>query len=451
VTAVALTGLTAPAAADAARPLEVGLTDGVFQDANLLTRGTWLQRAADSRADRVLLHASWRSIAPANPDGDFDARDPNDPQYDFDQLDAARADAAARGLEVAVVVTQAPDWAEGGNRPGFGEAAAGTWKPSPEALEDFGHAIASRYGATVTHFQLWAEPNLSVYLTPQAGAGDKLVAAVHYRKMLAAFYEGVKSGSDAEVITGGTAPYGGLLPGDRRTPPVKFWRKVLCLRGGDLEPTACPDKASFDVLAHHPINVGRPRRHARNPLDVSTPDIGKLRKVLRRAERKNRVEPNGAKPIWATEIWWDSNPPDPDGVPEAKHARWLAESFYLLWKQRVRSVVWFLARDQEPNPSFAVTVQSGLYESDGTPKLAQQAFGFPFVADPGPKGSKQRVWGLAPAAGQVTVERKRNGNWASLKQLTAGANRVFTKTFRVGGKPQLRARYGSETSLAWKP
>ena len=323
----------------------------------------------------------------------------------------------------------------------------GTWKPKPGAVEDFGHAIAERYDGTVRHFQLWAEPNLTTYLTPQFANGT-LAGAIHYRKMLRSFYKGINSVDPKNyVISGGTAPYGDPIRGGNRTQPVKFWRKVLCLRGGRLDPQKCPGKTSFDALAHHPINVGRPRRHALNPADVSTPDIGKLEKILRKAEQTNRVGGPRRHAMWATEIWWDSKPPDPNGVPQAKHARWLAESFYLLWKQGISKVVWFQIRDQEANGNFPGTPQTGLFETDGTPKTAFDAFRFPFVADELGKG-KVRVWGLAPAAGEVVIERRSNGDWRTAKRLDAPAKRIFSKTIKPGpGK--LRARFGSETSIAW--
>ena len=80
-----------------------------------------------------------------------------------------------------LLVTGAPAWAEGKNRPGFDKAHAGTWKPNAKRLGDFGTAIAKRYSGNfdpdgalgqpalprVREFQLWAEPNLATYLTPQ--------------------------------------------------------------------------------------------------------------------------------------------------------------------------------------------------------------------------------------------------------------------------------------------
>lgn len=120
-----------------------------------------------------------------------------------------------------------------------------------------------------------------------------------------------------------------------------------------------------------------------------------------------RVLPKGkGRPIWATEIWWDSKPPDPKGVPEAKHARWLSKSFYELWKQGVERVQ-----------------QSGLYLLDGKPRLAQRAFAFPFVAERQKSGSV-RLWGVAPSQGSVVIERKTGSGWKRVATATASSERA---------------------------
>jgi hypothetical protein len=356
-------------------------------------------------------------------------------------------------------VTNAPRWAEGNHRPS--RAPAGTWKPRPSALADFGHAIARRYSGHfrdptlpiktlphVRYYQLWAEANLSINLSPQWSHSHP-VSPDHYRKMLNAFFGGVKGVQRGDqVVTSGLAPYGDHHPGGQRLPPVLFWRGLLCLKGNALRPGHCGSAAHFDVAAHNPINEGPPTQHAISPTDASTPDLGRIKRVIRKGLSTGGAKPKGKKPLWATEIWWDSKPPDPHGVPAAKQARWLEQSFYVLWRQGASKVVWFLIRDQAPNPSFSTTYQSGLFLRKGTPKPAYRAYRFPFVADRLSKG-KVRVWGEAPHSGSVAVQRKSNGHWRTLKVLHAGSNRVFTAKIRLKGKSSLRARQGGEESLPW--
>ena len=91
------------------------------------------------------------------------------------------------------------------------------------------------------------------------------------------------------------------------------------------------------------------------------PDIRKLRAVLRAARRSRTALPATGKRIWVTELSWDSSPPDPFGVPEIRHAKWLADALHLLWKQRVEVVLWFRVVDEAPSPSYAATNQSRPY------------------------------------------------------------------------------------------
>jgi hypothetical protein len=451
----ALVALCAPAGAQAAPGLALGFFDSVFA-ADAPVRGPWLERAVDSGADIVRIDIGWvASSRPADP------RDPADPAYDFSHADAAIADARARGLRVLASFTRAPAWAEGAGRPASAEA--GSWKPDPAALEAYGAALARRYSGSfpdparpgqllprVDAFQPWNEPNLDRYLSPQ-WSGGRTYAPAHYRSMLSAFYRGVKSVRPAAlVVSAGTAPFGDPQPGGHRIMPARFVREMLCLRqaGRRLLGTSCPAPARFDVLDHHPYSVGDPTRKALNPDDVSIPDIGKLTRLLRAAERTGGALPRKHHRVWVTEVSYDSSPPDPQGIPSAQHARFLEQTFYLLWRQGVDTITWFQIRDQLPQPSYAATNQSGVYFADGRPKPAQRAFAFPLVAERASHGVL-RVWGRAPVAGRVRIERRTASGWRLLRTVRAGRHATFLVRVSAPARTSVRAREGGATSLAW--
>ena len=454
--AATLVILAAPVAAQAARPLALGFLDGVFT-ADAPERGPWLQRAADSGSDIVRIEIGWRASGrPADP------RDPADPAYDFARADAAIVDATSRGLRVLASFTGAPTWAEGPGRPATAEA--GTWKPDPAALQGYGAALARRYSGTfpdparpgrtlprVDALQPWNEPNLDKYLAPQWSAG-KPFAPAHYRRMLRAFADGVKSvRPSALVVSAGTAPFGDPSPGGHRIMPARFVRELLCLRrskGRLRRASSCPARARFDVLAHHPYSVGRPTRRALNADDVSIPDIGKLTRLLRAAERLGTALPRTRHRMWVTEVSYDSSPPDPDGVPVARHARFLEQAFYLLWKQGVDTITWFQVRDQPPQPSYAASVQSGIYFADGRAKPARQAFRFPLVAQRDGREAL-RVWGRAPVAGSVRIQRRVGAGWRLVRTVRATRHGTFAVRIATRSRMTLRARVGADTSLAW--
>jgi hypothetical protein len=456
--------LLVPAAAQGARPLQVGFLDYIYTSGDPAERADWIGRSVASAADILRIPIGWRvPDTPSRPVG-FHARNPADPGYDFARADAAIKDATARGLRVLASFNHAPRWAEAANRPA--NATRGSWRPDPKALEEYGAALARRYSGSfpdpaapglslprVDAFQVWNEPNLAIYLAPQWRAG-RAFAPGHYRRMLSAFYRGVKSvRADALVVTAGTAPFGDPAAGGSRMMPARFVREMLCLRRarGHLRGVSCAAPARFDVLAHHPYSVGSPTRPALNADDISIPDMGKLSRLLRKAEASGRALPRKRHRLWATEVSYDSSPPDPDGVTAVQHARFVAQTLYLLWRQHVDTITWFQIRDQAPEPSYAATNQSGVYYRDGRAKPAQRAFRFPFVAERAGR-AVVRVWGRSPVAGSVVIERRTATGWRALRSLRAVEHGTFQVRVRVPAGTSLRARNATsgETSMSWR-
>jgi hypothetical protein len=456
-----LLAVAVPAQAQAARPFALGFYDDLFT-APGAERGAWLGQAATIGADIVRLDIGWPvADTPTRPLG-FDGRDPAAGAYDFARADAAVVDATARGLRVLASFSGAPRWAEGPGRPA--SAPRGSWRPDPAAIEEYGTALGRRYSGSfpdparpgrtlprVAAFQVWNEPNLDTYLSPQ-WSGGRTAAPAHYRRMLTAFYRGVKGASpSALVVSAGTGPFGDPGAGGQRIMPARFVRELLCLRrsAGRLRATACPAPARFDVLAHHPYSVGFPRRRALNADDVSLPDLGKLTRLLRAAERTGGALPRRRHPLWITEVSYDSSPPDPQGVPAARHARYLEEALFVLWRQGAEAVTWFRIRDQLPVPSYAATNQSGVFLADGRAKPAQRAFRFPLVAERIDRRTL-RVWGRAPVGGAVRVERRTAAGWRLVRTVRAATHATFLLRLRARGATSLRARVGSDTSLTWR-
>ena len=407
-------------------------------------------------ASQAKRFVGWGGVASSKPQN---PRDPADPAYEFTELDRFVRAASGRGLQILLGVQGAPAWAVGDGAPS--SAPPGTWKPDPGALGAFMAALARRYSGSfpdpeggslpkVRDFQIWNEPNLSTYLTPQWN-GNRPVGARHYKKMLNASSRAIKSvDRRARVVTGGLAPYG-EPPGGSRTRPLRFWREVFCLKTPKLKrKKRCGDKARFDVFAHHPINTsGPPKQGAVHPDDASSGDLPSVRRVLRAAERQRTVQGKGKHPLWATEMWWESDPPSDRGYPLRKQARFIQETMYLAWRAGFSTVIQLRIRDSPPSPSIGGRTADGLYFINGDPKPSAKAFRFPFVAD---RKNKRRVklWGKAPAKGAVKIERKNGKRWKRLVTLRAGGNRVFKGKLGLRGRKKLRARFGGETSMTWR-
>ncbi len=458
VAAVVATGIAT--GESSARPFTTGFFDPVyFEPSQADRRGLYLDRTLATGGAMVRLQVIWKGVAVSQP---VQPRNPADPAYDWRGADNAVKAAASRGLPILLTFQSAPRWAEGGDRPG-GPTQFGTWKPKPGDVGDFAAALARRYSGSfvdaaegplprVTFFQVWNEPNLQKYITPQWVRRDgrlRQFSAGHYRAMLNAAYPAINSvhGSNV-VVSAGTAPYG-EPPGGDRTSPALFVRELLCLTRS-LKPKRCPAPARFDVLSHHPYNLTHPPGYkAVNRDDVAVADIGqRLRKPLRVAQRTNRVRPAGRKALWVTEFGWE----DDKGLSSARQARFLQEGFYRLWRQGVSRAIWFRIVDTQESPNITFE-RMGVYRTGGTPKRAQRAYRFMFVTER--TGSRKvRYWGRAPGGGRVLVQRRAGGRWRTLEEDATDPSKVFTGTVRLrragGGAHQLRAKLGSSTSLTWR-
>ena len=440
-----------------------GLTVG-FSLAPELTGGNaagsaayWDAKAHTVGTQMVRLSVGWDQIAPASRPGGFDASDPNSPGYNWASVDQQVEQLTAEGFQVMLTIDGAPRWAEGSGKPSW--APAGSWEPSASDFGAFATAIARRYdGSTpnpqdpsetlprVTLWQPWNEPNLDVYLSPQwnrnsRGAFVEAAPAI-YRKMLNAFYRSVKAVSAANyVIAAGTAPYG-LPPGGARMGPVTFDQYLFCLNTSDRR-VGCSDPAHFNAIDHHPYGVEGPTWHAINSYDAAVPDIYKLTRVLRIAERDHTVLPSGRQGVWVTEVSWNTNPPESGGVSVAQAARWLEQTFYILWSQGVSHVCWFQLADAGPG-----NYNSGVYFQDGRAKAGATAFRFPFVTHR--RNSATVVaWGRSPQAGELRIERQTSHGWTVLAQFAVSQSEVFSLPLAIHRSAQFRAVVGANTSLTW--
>ncbi len=455
--------------------LKLGFTDEAdFQLADPGDRQIAFQHARSAGTSIIRLSFGWQELAPTAPPNIATTANPNWSGYNWGPVDSAVRETVANGLTPLFEITFAPSWAEGPHRPPVStRAPEGTWRPSARAFQALATALGKRYSGhfpdpanpgrslpRVTYWQGWNEPNLAIYLTPQyTGSGRRLHATSPdiYRGLLNAWYRGLKAVSSRNVIvTAGTSPFGDLRPGGLRIPPALFYRDLFCLRGRQaLKRFRCPGSpVHFDVLAHHPYPIGPPRRHAPNPDDVVVPDWPRLTRPLNAALRAGTVKPRRHKQLWATEISWDSNPPDPTGIPARLEATYMEGAFSTMWSQGVSAVVWYLMRDAAPIPDYASTLQSGIFfrgptVAQDTPKPSYTAFSFPFTAYL--HRGRAQLWGLAPSPGSVTIQRQtRGGGWSTLTHVRARSDRLFLSSRRIGAGTLLRAVQGSKTSMPWK-
>jgi hypothetical protein len=476
--AALLAALSAPAVAEggaaarsasAPRGIALGFIDyGVMTLPNPADTATALSRAYRAGARVWGNQILWASVSPTRPPSLAEARNPAWSGYDWAATDAQIRAIAAAGLSTLAVINEAPAWAEGPNRPPDSVAPAGTWDPSAAWLGAFATALATRYSGNfpdpenpgadlpaVRDWEPWNEPNLAIFLTPQwkhVGGSYVALSPGIYRGLLNAFYAAVKAVAPTDVVAAGTTAPFGDPPGGERIQPVTFWRDLLCLTlGAQPVSTHCSTPVHFDAISHHPYPIGPPTYHAIDAGDVSVPDVGKITQLIPIAERAGTVLPAGPKPLWITEISWES-PPDPHGLSFADQALYLEGAIDVLYHEGASMFIWFNLRDQPLNPPTYTNLQSGVYSRGATvaqdvAKPSLTAFEFPFTAYR--SNGFARLWGLAPSAGPVLIEEQDGSGWVKVLTLRAAATRVFSGALLVGPRTNLRAVSGTHVSLTW--
>lgn len=444
VLAVALLALPAARAHAYERPFATGLMDfdAFAQDLGYV-------RAKGAGARYVRFPISWASIAPARKPRGFDATDPFDPAYHWGYLDALVRRTAAHGL-VPIVGPLGP--------PAFARGQYVQERPNPTEFGRFGMALARRYSGRysglprVRYWMVWNEPNLSTFIYPQHVNGRDTSPAI-YHDLVQNFSAGVKSVFfDNKVIAGGLAPFG--KAGIDAIGPLRFMKEVLCVDTRNAPRNNCRHPLRFDIWSTHPYTSGGPNHHAYDPDDVSLGDLPEMRKVLNDAMHQHRIR---AKHVgfWVTEFGWDTRPPEPNAVPIAIHARWIAEAMYRMWSAGVGEVTWLSLRDQAlQHHLHKATVESGLYfrgrtlAQDRPKRLSLEAFRFPVYAER--RGPRVHVWGRSPRGRRpVTIQLLHAGRWRVLARTTPSSYGIFELSPRAGAQryDRVRALAGRERSV----
>jgi hypothetical protein len=396
-------------------------------------------RGAGASVVRILFY--WNSVAPGVPPPEFDASNPADSAYRWKEYDDAIRHAVDNGLEPLLSVFGTPAWAETAKGP---FAAGG--RPDLRAYRQFVTAAAKRYSGRfaglprVQYWQAWNEPNVNIYLHPQV-ENRSFVSPAFYRRLLGEFRAAVRSVNDDNlVVAGGLSPFANRRGDVVATAPLRFLRHLVCVSAGTPRRT-CRSRVAFDVWAHHPYTANGPRGAAQRPDDAALGDLVEMRRLLVAAQRLGQIRSRRPVQLWVTEFSWDSSPPDPQGVPAALHARWVAEALHHMWSSGVSLVAWFTLRDSLPPP--ASIYQSGLWYRGATlrsdrPKPALRAFRFPLVAYHA--RGRIDVWGRTPAGmrGRVVLERRFRGGWARMRVVRTDRHGIFTARFAGSGSGAVR-------------
>jgi hypothetical protein len=329
--------------------------------------------------------------------------------------------------------------------------------PNVADLGDFATALATHYaglspGEPAAHvFEVWNEPNLSLYLNP--------ATASTYRAMVNAVAAGVHGVDPSNlVVAGGLDPFGHKKSRNQEwysVAPLAFMRSLLCVSKGSHPHSTCDNPIHFDVWSHHPYTYGGPFGRAKVADDVELGDLPKMRAILNAGVRLHHIESAQPVQFWVTEFGWDTNPPRKHSASLSLAARWTAESLHQMWLSGVSLVTWFLLEDLRPPSHW----QSGLYfyassVENARAKPTRTAFRFPFVAYL--HKATVSVWGRAATSDQevVTVQRRhgKRGAWLTVARIRSNSSGIFKASLKLKASKSdwLRASAtGSGNSLAF--
>lgn len=431
-------------------PRTIPLQTALF-DQNLFTsaqQGQAFSRTRNAGATSVLLIANWAQLAPTAPASSAEAADPDWPGYDWAQLDAEVAHAEAAGLTPILEIFYAPPWALAVPRSG---RSHGT--PSVSALGLFAHALATHFdgehGAPNVHvYEIWNEPNLSLYLSPPS--------PTIYREMIDVAAAAIHRVSPANlVVAGALDPFKNRTTQWHTIAPLAFMRELLCVSGGLHPHATCKARVHFDVWSHHPYTFGGPFGRARLKDDVSLGNLPAMAAVLRAALRLHRIVSSHRVQFWVTEFAWDTRPPNRHAMSITLQARATAEALHQMWLSGVSLATWYLLQDRP----LSTVYQCGLYFGgkpieSARPKPTLTAFRFPFVAYLGATGVS--IWGRdatsSPRLVTIQLGAGSRGPWRTVAMVRTNRYGIFVATLPVvaSEKDWLRARAaGSGTSLAF--
>jgi hypothetical protein len=453
VLAVALLG---GAASAHARALEIGMAS----DATLLNGDPQEAREAAHEwkrlgIDVVRLQVQWSRVAPTprsyTPPANWDPANP-DAGYDWTDIDRAVRILAREGLRPMLMLDGPPPlWAS--TRPRAGNPR---YQPSSWHFAQWAAATAKRYADVVEDYILWNEPNLPLWLQPQARCKGKRCTPISphvYRFMVRAAYPAIHAADPtSRVLIGALAPTGGNLTSkNANMRPLQFIRALGCV-DGLMKPVttgACRgfQPAVADGFAYHPHSTKHPPHEGYGEGDNAALDrLGQVIKTLDLLQRAGRLTGSaGPLGLWLDEYAYQTNPPDKlRGVTPGRQDRYLRQAAYLAWRNpRVEMLTQYLWKDEPVGGGKRYTGwQSGLIDSEGDEKPALAHFDDPFWVD----FERSVIWGqIRPGTEHdVTVQVRPAGagtEWQSIARLRTAFDGTFFLRMKLQPFSAYRAVY----------
>jgi len=328
----------------------VNMFGGVDDPADIRKTGNWVRD-----------YSQWNWLEPEK-DSFLFTRARNKVNYDayYKRLDSL-------GIHSLFVVQQTPPWISAGKNTAHPEnfapsgTANGLHATDYREAARFYYQLAARYGSRklgAAHLRtadkrsgLALMDAIEVYNEPDGTWGNQMTAA-QYAALLNAVYDGDRGRLSGDYGIKAADPHlrvsiGGMA---YNLPSLK---KVVAAAG----------RAPFDVINVHFYTF----RYARENFRVAVPpEWSSLRADMSDIVQWGRKAAPG-RPVWLTEIGFDTKPYSSEYVSEQDAANYLIRSYLLALGSGVEKCFWFIFKDLDNIPKPIVFSSSGLFANDSTP------------------------------------------------------------------------------------
>ena len=301
---------------------------------------------------------SWADVAPTQP---ANPRDPSDPAYAWPaDMDRAIVGARHRGIQVSLLVSGAPGWANGGR--------SAIWAPNdPADFADFAAAASRRYPG-VGHWMIWGEPSKADRFQPLATADGRRLSARqrrgprHYARILDSSYAALKHVDRRDLVIGGnTWTAGDVLP-------LNFIRAMRLPDGR---------RPRMDLYGHNPFGARIPDLRE-DPISYGTADFSDLDTLAGWLDRYGYRNARGRRlKLFLSEL---SLPTDHENhefnffVTQGIQARWLGAALRIARRWERIYTLGYLGLYDDPPRADGLEVNRGLIARTGVRKPAYYAF-----------------------------------------------------------------------------
>jgi len=286
--------------------------------------------------DVFQIQLRWPVVAPTRPSS---PENPSDPAYRWPaELDYGISQAKEHGIDVAVLVTHSPGWANGGR--------GHLWAPRPADFATFLTAASRRY-PSVHRWMIWGEPNRADRFLPNRQ--NSPIGPRTYAPLLDAAYGALKAASPENIVIGGDTFTGGEVK------PQQFIRWMRL-------PSGKPPR--LDWYGHNPYPFRFPDIRT-GPIAGGWRDLSDLDTLA--AEVDRAYAPIGRHPkLWLSEFTVQSDHTSSvfeAFVSQPAQARWLTAGYRAADEvPAVEGLGWFTLLDQAGGAEAA---HWGLLTSDG--------------------------------------------------------------------------------------